>query len=344
MGLFWSMLTLNSDVPGRMLEQPISKPYHTTVSLYRGGFLNISNMQWSHDPEGAAVKCQLTRRYLHPDVARYEVNVDGIIGTLFLPPGDGPFPTVIDIFGIASIIESRAALLASHGFASFALAYTNFKGLPKIENRLDFNYFLKAFDWLESQPFVKPGGLGGVALCSGAGYLSLIASFRRQLKWMVLINSAWFPLGKTQKVEGETIKSMMFMIERLHQIDTKYLSMKELWLPFDDISVSKGWQNGAKILYLNGEDDQCVNPRYSTMFQRKIPFEFQENVSSVIYPGAGHLIDPPYCPMCRYATKGPFGTHLLWGGEAKPHADAQEDSWKRTLKFLKKHMCPQDQT
>ena len=56
--------------------------------------------------------------------------------------GEGPFPTVIDLFGMANFIEARSALLASRGFASFALAYTYYKDLPKLENSLDFNYFL----------------------------------------------------------------------------------------------------------------------------------------------------------------------------------------------------------
>ena len=32
---------------------------------------------------------------------------------------------------------------------------------------------------------------------------------------------------------------------------------------------------------------------------------------------------------------------MLWGGEPKGHAVAQEDSWKRILNFLKEHLCIQ---
>ena len=38
--------------------------------------------------------------------------------------GSGPFPGLIDLFGgLVSLVETRAALLASHGYATFALAY-----------------------------------------------------------------------------------------------------------------------------------------------------------------------------------------------------------------------------
>ena len=29
---------------------------------------------------------------------------------------------------------------------------------------------------------------------------------------------------------------------------------------------------------------------------------------------------------------------MLWGGQTKPHADAQEDSWEKILAFLQQHL------
>ena len=38
--------------------------------------------------------------------------------------GEGPFAGLVDLFGgLVSLVETRAALLASHGFVTFALAY-----------------------------------------------------------------------------------------------------------------------------------------------------------------------------------------------------------------------------
>ncbi|KAG7262441.1 hypothetical protein CRUP_037840 [Coryphaenoides rupestris] len=36
-----------------------------------------------------------------------------------------------------------------------------------------------------------------------------------------------------------------------------------------------------------------------------------------------------------------YGLVMLWGGETKAHADAQEDSWWRILAFLKRYLCIQ---
>ena len=33
-----------------------------------------------------------------------------------------------------------------------------------------------------------------------------------------------------------------------------------------------------------------------------------------------------------------IGIYALWGGQPKPHADAQEDAWKKMLKFLHMHL------
>ena len=60
--------------------------------------------------------------------------------------GDGPFPGVIDMFGgVGGLCEHRASLLASRGFAAFALPYTAFDDLPETLE-LNLEYF-KA--WIE---------------------------------------------------------------------------------------------------------------------------------------------------------------------------------------------------
>ena len=57
-----------------------------------------------------------------------------IRGTLFMPPGNGPFRAVISMYGgihRGNVIEDKAALLASRGFASLSLGFFGIEGLPK---------------------------------------------------------------------------------------------------------------------------------------------------------------------------------------------------------------------
>ena len=55
--------------------------------------------------------------------------------------GSGPFPGLIDMFGgLVSLVETRAALLASHGFASFALVYMYQDDLAQQVSDVDIRY------------------------------------------------------------------------------------------------------------------------------------------------------------------------------------------------------------
>ena len=55
----------------------------------------------------------------------------GLVGALFEPAAPGPHPAVIHVAGgDGAIMETDAALLAAHGFATLALGYFRQPGLP----------------------------------------------------------------------------------------------------------------------------------------------------------------------------------------------------------------------
>lgn len=73
-----------------------------------------------------------------------------------LSAGPGPFPAVIDLFGGAGgLIEFRAGLLASRGFAVLALAFFAYEDLPKGLTQLDLDYFEEAVELLLRHPKVS---------------------------------------------------------------------------------------------------------------------------------------------------------------------------------------------
>jgi hypothetical protein len=56
--------------------------------------------------------------------------------------GKGPFPGLLDMYGLmGGINEARAALLASKGFATLAVPYYRYEGLPDNLFDLNFDYF-----------------------------------------------------------------------------------------------------------------------------------------------------------------------------------------------------------
>ena len=48
-----------------------------------------------------------------------------------------------------------------------------------------------------------------------------------------------------------------------------------------------------------GLDDLVVNPKYIQIFSDQWPDDKKDNEELLMYPGAGHFIDPPYSHMSR---------------------------------------------
>lgn len=64
---------------------------------------------------------------------------------------------MIDLFGGAGgLIEFRAGLLASRGFAVLALAFFAYDDLPRTLTQLDLEYFEEAAELLLRHPKVSP--------------------------------------------------------------------------------------------------------------------------------------------------------------------------------------------
>lgn len=107
----------------------------------------------------------LCRRLMHPLVERIEVEEaypEGttgkpkVTGTMFKPPGNGPFPTIIDISGTGGgLNEQKGAALASRGFAVLCLAFFKYKDLPYELQEVELRYFEDAINFVTSLPYTN---------------------------------------------------------------------------------------------------------------------------------------------------------------------------------------------
>ncbi|KAH9494496.1 hypothetical protein Btru_020152 [Bulinus truncatus] len=336
MGLFCSMTTTPGVKPGRLMKMDVMSPYNVTISVHNG-FLEFDSLPWC-DATSCLASCQLQRYYAAPGVQRFPLEENGLHGTLLTPSGDGPFPAIINVFGLGGgILEFRSALLASHGFASLAIGYVGLPGLPQNEMELDYNYFLKIFDWLAKHPKVDATKLGGIGSCVGAGYLQFLTSMRPAMKCIVTVNSPGMVIGRDQIVEGESIESGSFKFDRIKVVND-LVYFRSMFKTGDIMPACKSWRHGAKTLAIQGLDDQCVNPFLLDIFKEQIPPEFKNNFTYITYPGAGHLIEPPYAPRCGTSYNKIFKMNMLWGGNDKQHCQAQEDSWPKILQFFNQHL------
>ncbi|XP_072018261.1 bile acid-CoA:amino acid N-acyltransferase-like [Amphiura filiformis] len=176
MGLFWSMISSPGQKPGlRYAKKDVTIPMQITLSVHKG-HLDISALQ----TDAPIAKTQIQKTYMRPGVEIIKVRSGRVRGKVFKPKGPGPFKGVIDMFGgsilSGGVTEFRAALLASRGFAAYALPYTKYEDLPTTFEKLELDYFEEATDWLQSQSFVQPGGIGVCAVSYGTVVASRMAT------------------------------------------------------------------------------------------------------------------------------------------------------------------------
>ncbi|XP_068127979.1 acyl-coenzyme A amino acid N-acyltransferase 2-like isoform X2 [Hyperolius riggenbachi] len=146
MGLFWA---LRSKTPffRLMKREVMESPFEIHLEVYCHLEMNVIP---ECSPEASAC---LRRWYVAPGVQRVQVREGRVRGALFLPPGEGPFQGVVDLFGgFGGLVEFRSSLLASRGFAALALAYFAYEDLPKTTNSLDLTYFEEATEFLRNHP------------------------------------------------------------------------------------------------------------------------------------------------------------------------------------------------
>ncbi|XP_042738077.1 bile acid-CoA:amino acid N-acyltransferase-like isoform X2 [Lagopus leucura] len=146
MGLFWFLQPDN--LFKRLVKRDVmGSPFLIHLEVFDGLRL-VSGQQ-----DEPLATCTAERWYVGPGVQRVPIREGRVRGALLLPPGPGPFPAVIDLFGGAGgLIEFRAGLLASRGFAVLALAFFAYEDLPKGLTQLDLDYFEEAAELLLQHP------------------------------------------------------------------------------------------------------------------------------------------------------------------------------------------------
>ncbi|XP_040831258.1 acyl-coenzyme A thioesterase 1-like isoform X2 [Ochotona curzoniae] len=195
MGLFWAMEPEKRF--WRLIKRDVQTPFVVELEVLDG-----------HDPEPERVltRAVLERHFLPPGVRREAVRAGRVRATLFLPPGPGPFPGIVDIFGVGGgLLEYRASLLAGKGFAVLALAYYNYEDLPKGLETLHLEYFEEAVNYLLSHPEVKGPGIGLLGISKGGELCLTMASFLKGITAAVIINGSVVIIGGTSHYKDVTL-------------------------------------------------------------------------------------------------------------------------------------------
>ncbi|XP_076777822.1 acyl-coenzyme A thioesterase 3 isoform X3 [Arvicanthis niloticus] len=195
MGLLWAM---EPDRPHwRLVKRDVQTPFVVELEVLDG-----------HEPDGGRLLARAVheRHFMAPGVRRVPVHEGRVRGTLFLPAGIGPFPGIIDLFGVGGgLLEYRASLLAGKGFAVMALAYYNYDDLPKSMDIIHLEYFEEAVTYLLNHPQVKGSGVGVLGISKGGELGLAMASFLRNITAAVIINGSISSVGGTLQYKDETM-------------------------------------------------------------------------------------------------------------------------------------------
>lgn len=339
MGLFWSLKP--EKLLSRLVKRDVmNSPYQIHIKLCHPSF-PIKGVVVSPPLDNLI----LERWYVAPGVTRIQVKEDHIRGALFLPPGEGPFPGVIDLFGGAGgLIEFRASLLASHGFATLALAYWGYDDLPSRLEKVDLEYFEEGVEFLLRHPKVLGPGVGILSVCIGAEIGLSMAINLKQITATVLINGPTFVTSNPHVYHGQVNPPTPCNAEF---VQTNALGLIEFYRTYEETADKDSKycfpieKAHGHFLFVVGEDDKNLNSKvHANQATAQLMKNGKKNWTLLSYPGAGHLIEPPYSPMCQASRMPTVIPDINWGGEVIPHAAAQEHSWKEIQKFLKKHLLP----
>jgi dienelactone hydrolase len=303
---------------------------------------------------GRSVASATVRRlYLADDVETTVVGERGLSGLFFHQKYGEPRPGVIVLGGSAGALtfaSQVAGLLASHGFASLALAYFAANGLPEHLIEIPLEYFATALEWLSSQPIVRSDAIGVVGRSRGAelalilgsrfsSIRSVVAYCPSSVVWNGLRSdtiadaAAWTESGRPIPFIPLTEPSLSAL--RAHLFSAAPVTLSPLFEAAlagprqMDISIAVERTKGP-ILLISGRDDQMwpAARMGDEIVERLAVHHHPFHSSHCCYPGAGHLMRPP-----GVSTSGLHGK-FAFGGDGPAQARANRAAWSETLAFL----------
>ncbi|KAM9202491.1 acyl-coenzyme A thioesterase 6-like isoform 5-T5 [Dugong dugon] len=333
MGLIWA---LEPEKPfWRFLKRDVQTPFAVELEVLEG-----------HEPEPQRVlgRAVHERDFLRPGVRREPVRAGCVRATLFLPPGMGPFPGVIDLFGSGgSLCEYRASLLSGHGFAVLALAYFRFEDLPEYLNDVHLEYFEEAVDFMLQHPKVKGPNIGLLGFSKGGDLCLSMASFLKGITATVLINSCVANTITPLHYKDMTIPSLGNDLGKHTITESGLMDCVNIWNnPLEEpdhrslIPLEKAQ---GPFLFIVGKDDHNWKSEfYAHIASAWLQAHGKDRPQIIYYPGAGHCIDPPYFPPRIASVHAFLGQAMFFGGEPGAHSKAQVDAWQQIQTFFHKHL------
>ncbi|SDP53606.1 Acyl-CoA thioester hydrolase/BAAT N-terminal region [Rhodoferax sp. OV413] len=349
MGLVWSQAPETAGASREVFAAEPGAALETSVRVQRS--------------DGSQLQGGFVQRLAGEGVTRREIREEGLVGTLYLPPGAGPHPAVLVLNGSGGgINEPRAALYASHGYAALALGYFKAPGLPDYISNTPLEYFEKALYWMHrrlrpAQGFVALSGQsrgGELVLLLGSLFPESVSAVIGYVPGAV-VHSAQNACDPTTGRDGP---AWIYRGQPLPHLWEN--NRTATWAPWDEGPQPRRHANAlltalqdpeaverarirvenirGPVLLLSASDDgSWPSSRYSRMVVERLEqHQHPHAVEHLDFADAGHSIVFPYVPTTQLVYAHPVsGRTSTSGGAPAPNALADAQSWPAVLRFLK---------
>ncbi len=285
------------------------------------------------------------------EIVREPVDEKGVKGTLFYPKEKGSYPVVICLSGSGGgYDEARASLLASHGFAAFALAYFGTGSLPEELSEVPVEFFERAVSWLQERDCVDSDKIAVYGYSKGGELALLLGSLYPQIKAVAAFSgssfvwqglkfgspcSSWTQGSKElpylpMKIPFYTILKLIFgkKVAFLDSYKRGMLTSKK-----DDAAIIQVEQINGPLFLVAGTDDQVwpATDFADRIIERLKQSEYQHTYEYFREEGAGHLVGLPYFPSAEV-----YKNLIFTSGNNELSSVAMIKTWDAMIKFLEK--------
>jgi dienelactone hydrolase len=320
MAFIWAATTANPDAF-------YAPPAHDTTLAFR---------VLAEDGETVLAHEEITRTGLSEDATFETIDGPDFRAEYVAPPtaAGERIPAVMILGGSEGGISTTlptAIRLAASGYACLAVGYFGMEGLPDQLENISLEYFADPIEWLNQRPEVEGSRIAVLGYSRGAELALLLGTLYEEITAAVSISGSgvvhpgidWNDLYPAPFPAWTWNGSPLPFIDGSAKWDDPD-TYAEATIPIENI-------NGP-VLLVAGDDDwlwpsvilsQIAWRRLQTA-DRDWPDQF------LTYPGAGHLILPPFQPL----TYPREFNGLPFGGNPRDDAAAGAGSWQAILAML----------
>jgi dienelactone hydrolase len=335
----------------RLIRLGTARPCTSSELVYEPGS-TVVHLSVETDGKVLATK-DCIRRLYDPDVQMLNISEQDMVGKLFFRRGASA-PGIIVLGGGEGGLASpmtTAALLASHGYPSLALAYFRFEDLPRNLREIPLEYFEKAIRWLKLHPacngeVIVYGRSKGaeLALLLGTKYpeisgviasspssVACVGDMEPDQNGVYATYSSWSDRGELVPqvpwsddlcVEATRCLQNGLRIDHVHRTALSQVNSPEEY----EIPVEK--LRGPVLLISSGDDHWWPATLHCERIKQRLRAHgFPYECIHLDYPDAGHVIRFPGVPTTQLRMNG---------GTAKANNHASTESWKEVLEFVRR--------